>query len=140
MTRASADDLLILGGRQRRAETLRGDEEDIYGEAVALVLNTDDFECREVVGYRTPADACASDAPTGVFKAGSVQGDHIYTCTQTEVLVWSAKSFELLVRITKPFFNDIHHVAPTPRGTLLVVVTGLDLVVELSMDGEVVRE
>jgi hypothetical protein len=39
-----------------------------------------------------------------------------------------------------PCFNDLHHVRPTPDGNILVANTGLDMVVEFTPEGEVLRE
>jgi hypothetical protein len=39
-----------------------------------------------------------------------------------------------------PCFNALHHVRPTVRGTLLIVSTGLDMVVETTAEGRVLRE
>ena len=41
--------------------------------------------------------------------------------------------------VSLPFFNDVHHVRPTPEGNLLVANTGLDMVVELTPTGDVVK-
>jgi hypothetical protein len=41
--------------------------------------------------------------------------------------------------ISLPIFNDLHHVYPTPQGTLLVAITGLDIVAEVSLDGQFLR-
>ncbi|MDY7096429.1 MAG: hypothetical protein SX243_25950, partial [Acidobacteriota bacterium] len=41
--------------------------------------------------------------------------------------------------LSLPCFNDLHHVRPGRRGHLLIAVTGLDLVVEVSLEGEVTR-
>jgi hypothetical protein len=54
--------------------------------------------------------------------------------------VYRVPTFELESRVSLPFFNDIHHVRPTPTGNLLVAVTGLDMVAEVTLDGETVNE
>ncbi|MGB5215606.1 MAG: hypothetical protein WBN88_18425, partial [Anderseniella sp.] len=75
-----------------------------------------------------------------VFKAGTVVGDRLYLCTQTEVLTYSLPGFEILDCLTHPWFNDLHHVKPNEAGNFLVAVTGLDLVVEITPTGKIVRE
>jgi len=64
----------------------------------------------------------------------------MYACTSTEVILYSVPEFKPLSYISLPCFNDLHHVCPTPHGNLLVVSTGLDMVVEVTVDGKVVRE
>ena len=46
----------------------------------------------------------------------------------------------MLARVTLPCFNDVHHVRPSSDGNLIVTNTGLDMVVEVTLDGRVVRE
>jgi len=93
------------------------------------------------VEYVTPPSACAAeDDPSILFKAAAVQGNEFFLCTQTEVLVYRLPNFEQTHYLSLPCFNDLHHVCPTARGTLLVAVTGLDLVLEITRAGEIVRE
>jgi hypothetical protein len=92
------------------------------------------------VRYASPPEACPDERPSFVFKAGTLADGRLYACTQTEVLVYGVPGFELERRISLPCFNDVHHVTPTPCGTLLVANTGLDMVVELSLRGEVLNE
>jgi hypothetical protein len=42
--------------------------------------------------------------------------------------------------VSLPCFNDLHHVAPSWDGNLLVVSTGLDLVLKINREGEVLNE
>ena len=67
-------------------------------------------------------------------------GDFLYCCTQTEVIVLAPADLEEVAYISLPMFNDVHHVVPTGSGTLLVAVSGLELVVEITLEGDVVRE
>jgi hypothetical protein len=75
-----------------------------------------------------------------LFKCGSLVDDRLYVCTHSEVLVFQIPSFEQVGYISLPQFNDLHHVLPTRAGTLLVVNTGLDCLMEVTLTGEVVRE
>jgi hypothetical protein len=74
------------------------------------------------------------------FKSAFLADDQLYTCTSTEVLIYEVRTFRLRKHISLPCFNDLHHVFPTREGTLVVAVTGLDMVVELTPEGELVRE
>ena len=75
-----------------------------------------------------------------LFKAGTRQDDLLYVCTQTEVLVYALPGFERTGYVSLPRFNDVHHVRPTPQGSLLVANSGLEMVVEIDLDGRVLRE
>ncbi|HRC87769.1 MAG TPA: hypothetical protein PK413_19415, partial [Thermoanaerobaculia bacterium] len=75
-----------------------------------------------------------------LFKAATLAGDALWVPTATEVLGLRLPTFERFAYLSLPSFNDLHHVRPTARGTLLVVSTGLDLVQELELSGRVLRE
>jgi hypothetical protein len=49
-------------------------------------------------------------------------------------------AFRRVAYVSIPVFNDVHHVRPTQDGTLLVANSGLDMVLEVTLDGRVVRE
>lgn len=73
------------------------------------------------------------------FKAATFTDERAYLCTDTEVLVCALPDLRIERVLSLPCFNDLHHVVPGPRGTLFVVSTGLDSVVETTLDGELVR-
>jgi hypothetical protein len=93
----------------------------------------------QCLDYATPGDACAQGSSIN-FEGGVLQDDRLYTCTRTEALVYSVPDFALLARVSLPCFNDVHHVRPTKDGTLIVTNTGLDMVIETTLEGEVVQE
>jgi hypothetical protein len=55
-------------------------------------------------------------------------------------MVYDLPQFRRTAYISLPRFNDLHHVRPTPEGNLLVANTGLDMVVEVTPAGKVLRE
>ena len=131
--------LYLLGGRQRSDAALLRE----WHAFEAAVIVQVDLESRSVVRtleYQSPSESCPGERPSFVFKAGTLRGDRLFTCTQTEVLIYQLPDLELLSRVSLPCFNDLHHVRPTARGTLLVAVTGLDMVVEISPEGTILRE
>jgi outer membrane protein assembly factor BamB len=134
------ESIVVVGGRQKRSETLRSTEWSRFGEAVALTMDLETGHCKELVSYVTPDDARPADEYSVVFKSGSIAGDTLYACTQTEVLLFDVNTGELDRRITLPSFNDVHHVRPSNDGNLWVVSTGLDLLVEVDLDGNVIAE
>lgn len=136
----SAGRLHVIGGRQRAPRSL-GASDDWYEYEAALILEVDVAagDARVVFEYRSPPEAGPSEDPTILFKSGTLRGDRLYLCTQTELLILGLPTFERLGYISLPLFNDVHHVLPTPQGTLLVANTGLDMVLELSASGEILR-
>ncbi len=139
---AGVSSLYVVGGRQRSLRPVRAHFGDWYEYESGVLLRIDTMTgvARRVVEYQTPAAECPPEDPAVLFKSGTLAQGHLYLTTQTEVLIYRVPSFELVRRISLPAFNDVHHVRPTPHGTLLVAVTGLDMVMEVTIGGDVVRE
>lgn len=132
--------LLVVGGRQRSDRSMR-DGSDWYGYAGGVVLRIDGGGVTTVLEYESrPGTHVEGDAV--LFKSATCANGRLYCCTQTEVVTFRMQG-SLLVEenhVSLPIFNDVHHVVPTDEGTLLVAVSGLELVVEMEPDGTVVRE
>lgn len=132
--------LYVIGGRQRSRSDGKP-EWRLYEKGMILQIDPDTGRAETYVEYITPPEACAfEDDPSIVFKAGTVQGDILYACTQTEVLTYRLPHFEQQSYISLPCFNDIHHVRPSLEGNILIANTGLDMVLKVSPSGEVLRE
>ena len=133
--------LYVVGGRQRTLRPLAAGMTDWYEYERALIveLDTSSREASVSVDYVSPADVCPPEDPAILFKSGTLVGDRLYVCTQTEVLVYRVPSFERIGYVSLPMFNDVHHVRPTPTGSLLIANTGLDMVVETTPAGELIR-
>jgi hypothetical protein len=133
--------LYILGGRERRL--LLNDRRppwSWYEAALILEVDTEFGAVRTCVQYETPPELRAGVGASVNFHGSTLAGDTLYTCTTTEVLIFQLPEFKQVGYISLPCFNDVHHVAPTSDGNLLVVSTGLDLVVKVSRDGKVLAE
>ena len=130
--------LYITGGQQR--SYTQTDEWRQYGKGIIARVDTDTGESQVCAEYISPPDVCPNVESSITFKAGTLSGDRLYVCTSTEVIVYALPDFRRVGYISLPCFNDLHHVCPTPAGTLLVANTGLDSVVEVSPDGERLRE
>jgi prepilin-type processing-associated H-X9-DG protein len=135
---AQVGPLLILGAAPRRDAA----GHDLFGSRSGLVLRVrpETGSVETCISHVSPPGVIPAEDATILFKAGTLSGDRLYACTQTEVLVYALPGFERLSYISLPCFNDVHHVRPTQRGTLLIANTGLDAVLEVAPDGVVVRE
>ena len=132
----------IVGGEQRSHRPLHAGNKEWYKYRKALILevNPEKREVKTCVDYVSPSHTCADEEPAILFKSGTLVGNALYACTQTEVIVYRVPDFEQIHYVSLPHFNDLHHVRPTPAGNLLVVNTGLDMVMEITLEGEVLRE
>ncbi len=130
---------LLVGGVQRSDAHFR-QEWQRHKKGLVLELELASGAATIVHDYVSPPDCLPDDPhPAILFKAATLAGDTLWTCTQTEVLAWSLPGFARLSRLSLPCFNDLHHVTPRAGGTLLVANTGLDQVLELAPDGHVER-
>ena len=132
--------LYVTGGRERKRLFKDEEEWKLYDTALILQVNADGDTAEVCVDYVTPVDARAGSDASVTFKAGAIEGNQFYTCTSTEVLVYSLTDFRLENYISLPYFNDCHHVCPSSSGNLLVTSTGLDLVVEIDSQGCLIHE
>ena len=132
-------DLYVVGGRQLAGRPLRAGNSDWYGydEAVILRIQPSTGTWEECVSYVAPPDVRSPVNTAITFQAGAIKDGVLYVCTQTEVLLYKLPAFEQIGYFSQPFFNDIHHVRPTPAGTLLIANAGLEMVLEMTLAGEV---
>jgi len=130
----------VLGARQRNALLKREEEWHLYESALIVEIDTETGAVETKVEYKTPPEARANDHSSNMFKAGTVVGDKLYTCTSTEVLVFDLPEFRISNYLSLPCFNDLHHVVPDSSGNLLVTSTGLEMVVRLTPEGEVLDQ
>ena len=137
----TAQPLYVVGGQQRLPRSILNQDQQWYDYQKGVILRVNPRTCQveTCLEYISPPEACAPGDPI-LFKSGTVQGDKFYVCTQTEVMVFKLPEFTQLAYISLPSFNDVHHVRPTPAGNLLVAISGLDMVVEVNLCGEVLRE
>jgi hypothetical protein len=138
----SLSQLYVVGGQQRHARTMRENEPGWYKYQRGLILNVDASSgaVTRQAGYVSPPDVCADEDPAVLFKSGTLEDDRIYVCTQTEILIYTVPDFRLESYVSLPCFNDVHHVRRSRDGHLLVANSGLDMVLEMTHAGEVLRE
>jgi hypothetical protein len=134
--------LYVTGGQQREPRPVSADSNDWYEYRAGLILEIvpETGDVRRCVEYVSPPEACAAERPQILFKSGTLRRNRLYACTQTELLIYMLPDFAQAGYISLPCFNDVHHARPTPSGTLLVANSGLDMVLELTHEGQVQRE
>lgn len=137
---ANARKLFVFGGRQRKRVLKLDEEWTLYEKAVILEVDARTGEACLRAEHETPPNARAEGDSSVLFKAGALEGNKLYACTSTEVLIYELPHFSLSNYISLPCFNDLHHVRPSKKGNLLIANTGLDMVIELATDGTVLRE
>jgi hypothetical protein len=133
-------EIYIIGGELRRSVFRKLAEWQSSRKGVIIQMNSGRKTSLPCVQYVSPPEVCAADLPAVLFKSAFLSDNKLFTCTSTEILIYQLPTFHLLHYISLPCFNDLHHVYPTPEGTLLVAITGLDMVVEVSTAGAVLRE
>ena len=133
-------ELYLTGAEQRNSAVLPLKEWHSTKNAILLRLDPDTEKVTEKLEYVTPAEACTDNEPGIAFKAATLFENRLYVCTSTEVIIFEVPGFRQVAYLSLPCFNDLHHVRPTPSGTLIVVVTGLDMVVEVDLKGKILRE
>jgi len=129
--------LYLTGGRQKPR---RDDDWNAYDNAIILHLDTATGEINTLVEYVSPLDACAGADASMNFKSATLQGNRLYIPTNTEILTYEVPSFRRVGYLSLPWFNDVHFVGLARNGNLLVVSTGLDMVGEVTPDGQTVRQ
>lgn len=133
--------MYVVGGRQRAPRSLSAGNQDWngYDQAVIIELDPRTGALQPRVQYVSPPDMVAPDDPAITFQAGYIQGNELYLCTQTEVLIYHLPDFERTWYLSLPLFNDLHHARPSPRGHVLVANAGLEMVLEISRRGEILN-
>jgi len=133
--------LYVVGGQQREGRPLLARPSWYeYHKGLVLEADIESGEARACLEYVSPPEVRAEGTPPILFKCASLENGRLYLCTHSEILVYEVPSFERVAYISLPWFNDLHHVRPTPEGTLVVANTGLDGVLEVTLDGRVVNE
>lgn len=111
-----------------------------YQKGVIVKVFPEQNLAEKCVEYVSPKEVIPVNFPSISFTAATIKNDLLYVGTQTEILVYSIPDFQIVGYLSFPCFNDIHHVLPTSEGNLLVVNTGLDMVLEISPQGKVLKE
>ncbi len=131
---------IFVGGGQFRSSVFQKLEEwESCKRGIMVEIDPVTKMSQNFVDYESPKEAAPDELPAIIFKSSTLRGNKLYACTSTEVMIYDLPSFRLEAYISLPCFNDVHHVYPTPQGTLLVMITGLDIVAEVSLDGKLLN-
>ena len=127
--------MLVTGGQQRRDQAVRDlADTSWYGYGAGVIVDVGSGEPSVAHTYVSGDDVRNLDDPM-LFKCATQSGDRLYATTETEVIVYRLPDFEVTHHISHPWFNDVHHVIPTGPQTMLVASSGIESVLELDIDG-----
>ena len=131
----------LIGGQQKSDRSLIENNQDWYQYQKGVVLQVDleQSTIAQCFEYVSPLSVRAESDPV-LFKAGSIEDNRLFLCTQTEVIIFKVPGFERIGYISLPCFNDLHHVRPAKDGNLIIANSGLEMVMEVTPTGKVVRE
>ena len=139
----SAKRLYAVGGRQAvrvQQNAPAVGYEARYDLALVVEIDVPRRSVHRVFEYETPLDCRPDEDPAILFKSATLADGLLYVPTQTEVVVYRVPDFQQVGYLSVPMFNDVHHARPSPEGGVVIANTGLDMVVDLSLDGSVRRE
>jgi len=129
--------LYVIGAEQKDRKL---DEWHQYKAAIVLRVEPASGKIEVCHSYTSPPEVCPSLDPSFSYKACTRLGNRLYLCTSTEVFTYEVPGFRRLGYVSLACFNDVHHVAPTPSGNLLVVSTGLDMLLEITPAGRILDQ
>lgn len=129
----------IVGGQQKYLCPVFVDSNwSEYHKGIVVELDAEKEASAMVMDYSSPEDVSAESGAI-LFKAATLTDRNLYLCTETEILVYRFPEMVQTAYISLPIFNDLHHVTVTPWGTLVVANSGLEMVVELTHAGQILR-
>jgi outer membrane protein assembly factor BamB len=128
---------LFLVGAEQKSKVMNDWEQ--FRKAVVLRMDGATKEIKRVIEYISPQEVCPEHEASISFTAGTLRENKLYVGTQTEILIYNVITKTLIDYVSLPLFNDVHHVTSRKNGNLLVANTGLDMVVELDLKGNVIN-
>src|SRR5256885_1330860 len=103
--KGSMREIYVVGGELRQSVFRKLEEWQSCKKGVIVEIDTKNKTSRRRVEYVSPPEVCPKDSPGVQFKSASLVGDKLYTCTSTEVLIYSVPGFQLLQYVSLPCFN-----------------------------------
>ena len=115
-------------------------------EAILRIIDWDSLVVIAEARYRSELSCFLEQVPSPPipprckFNGGSFQEDLFFTCTHNEVVVYTYNSgLKLAYTFSRPTFTDLHHVH-CEKDRLLVVNTGLEIIEEVDMKGNLIHQ
>lgn len=131
---------LILVGGQNSENLKKGEAWGAYKAGIIVRLNIDSGATEVLVEDSSRPDIIKDIPEIGtVYKAATLVDKLAFVCTTTELIVYDAQTWKEKQRISSPLFNDLHHVLPNSKGNYWVANTGLDNVIELDSEANVLN-
>ena len=96
-----ARELYILGGRYK-SESMLSNGYSGFETALIVALSPDGSYLRTPVEYKSPPTVCPFKDGEILFKAGTLENQLLYACTETEILVYRVPEFTRVNYITLP--------------------------------------
>jgi hypothetical protein len=141
MVRSHMSGFYVVGGKQRAPRSLRDTQSAWQGYDKGIVLHVDPIS--ETVStrfeYVSPSEVVEGEDAAISLQASTIENGLLYTCTETEVMVYELPTFEKRHYVSLPWFNDVHHVRPSASGNIMVASAGLEMVLEVTPSGEVLQ-
>nr|WP_086939946.1 PQQ-binding-like beta-propeller repeat protein [Thaumasiovibrio occultus] len=131
--------LIVVGGRDRKPKPKPG-EGPQHDAGVIISVDVESGEIEPCVLDNTIPQFLHDKTQVGtVYKAATITPDIAYICSTTEIIEYDPETWQPRCRITHPLFNDLHHVLPSHDGHLYVANTGLDRVLKIDNNGELLE-
>src|SRR3954469_2897155 len=100
--------LYVVGGEEKKTLVPSATNRQ-YERGVVLSIDASHSRIERVVVYRSPPEVMAGKDAYCLFKAGTLAGEELFVCTETEIMSYSVEDWTPLMRLSLPCFNDVHH-------------------------------
>jgi hypothetical protein len=120
---------IVTGGLQR-ANAVKLGEGRRFHTARLLSVDFNTRETSTLISYEGTPGCYPDEFPNILFTAATLDNNRLYLCAETEIFLYDYPSLRLLNKVSYPFFQNVHHVAPV-LDYVGVASTGLDMVVLL---------
>ena len=108
--------IYVVGGHVRQNVFRKLAEWQSCDMARIIQLDPGKEEAKTCVEYVSPPEACPEEVSAILFKSAFLDGDVLYACTSTEVLIYRLPEFRCETYISLPCFNDcLLYTSPSPR-------------------------
>lgn len=121
-------EILVTGGRYpRNWDSLQAQNKENFIRFVSgeiIQLDWDSLSITNTIKYKSPPEV---RNPSMMFKGGEIDRHNLNIVTNSELLVYDLRTWNIASRISLPSFNDLHGVM-TIKDKFWIVNTGLELI------------